>query len=264
VELLELCWRYRHLLREMTRRELVEQHAGQMLGKFWAILHPIFMMGLYVFIFSVVFKMRIGGTLDLPLDYTAYILAGLVPWLACIQALGKSSGVLVGNAALVKQVVFPIEVLPLKIVLASVFPMLIGLAILLAYVVVTHGPPPATWILLPALIALQISFLAGFAFMLAGLGAFLRDLREFVQLFVLAGVYLMPVFYLPAWVPPLFQPLLWLNPFSYMMWAYQDALYFGRFEHPIAWIVFTIMSPVVFVVGYRLFRKLKPHVASVL
>ena len=64
---------------------------------------------------------------------------------------------------------------------------------------------------------------------------YFRDVKDFVQVFCIAGMYLMPVVYLPKMVPGVFRPLLNLNPFSYMVWCYQDACYFGRFEHPWAW-----------------------------
>jgi lipopolysaccharide transport system permease protein len=58
--------------------------------------------------------------------------------------------------------------------------------------------------------------------------------------------------------------VLYLNPFSYMIWCYQDALYFGRFEHPAAWVVFPLASLFTFALGYRVFRKLKTFFGNVL
>jgi lipopolysaccharide transport system permease protein len=74
----------------------------------------------------------------------------------------------------------------------------------------------------------------------------------------------MPIVYLPEWVPPLFKPVIYVNPFSYMTWVYQDMLYFGRFEHPWAWLAFVVGSILVFAFGYRVFRRLKPHFSSAL
>ncbi len=78
------------------------------------------------------------------------------------------------------------------------------------------------------------------------------------------GVFLMPVFYLPAAVPSIFRPIIYCNPFSYMVWCYQDACYFGRFEHPWAWGVFATLSLGTFYVGYLVFRRLKPMFGNVL
>lgn len=263
-ELLGLLSRYRALMLEMTRREISTQYAGQVIGTLWAIGHPLFMMALYVFVFGVVFKQRIGGTYELPLDYTAYILTSLVPWLAFQQAMSRSCSALTGHANLVKQVVFPIEILPATIVLSGFLPLGVGVVVLVIYVLFVHSGLHATYLLLPVLVLLQAAAMLGVAMAFSAIGAFLRDLKDLVQMFTTAGVYLMPAFYLPQWVPDMFKPVLYLNPFSYMIWCYQDALYFGRFEHPWAWVAFCAGSLLSFAVGYRLFRRLKPHLGNVL
>jgi lipopolysaccharide transport system permease protein len=256
--------KHRALLVEMTRRELTEQYAGQVLGPLWAIGHPLFQTGLFLFVFAYVLKTKIGGTYDLPLDYTTYLLSGLLPWLGFQQLMTRSCVALTMNSALVKQVVFPIEVLPLKSVFPSLVPELIGGCLLLAYVLVSHGMPPATYLLLPVLIAVQVMAMIGVGFALAALGALLRDLKEIIQIVITAGIYVSPIFYLPDWVPAAFRPLLYLNPFSYMVWCFQDALYFGRIEHGWAWVIFGAGSAACLAGGYRLFRRLRPFFGNVL
>jgi lipopolysaccharide transport system permease protein len=263
-EILSLLLQYRVLTIEMARREIMDRYAGQAFGAAWPIIHPIFMMGLYVFIFAVVFKVKVGGTVDMPLDYTTYLLSGLVAWLSFQDSLTKSSGAITSNAALVKQVVFPLEILPVKGVLTSLFTLFISLTVLVSYVLISNGSLHLTYFILPFLVLFQVMAMIGFAFILAPVGAYFRDIKDFVQLFSIAGIYMMPIFYLPKWVPDLFQPLLYLNPFSYLIWCYQDVLYYGRIEHPGAWIVIGIGCPLIFVLGYRVFRKLKTGLGNLL
>ena len=263
-ELFNVVRRHRQLTWEMTRRELTEKYAGQMLGTIWAFVHPAIMMAVYVFIFVFVFKVKMGGTTDMPLDYTTYLLAGLIPWLTCSESMSKGTGVLVGNSNLVKQVVFPLEVLPVKTVLSSFVTQLISTVLLVGYVLVSQHSFQPTLLLLPILFVLQIMGLVGLCCTLCAVGAYFRDLREFVQIQNVIGIYLMPILYLPSMVPSTFQALLYLNPFSYMVWCYQDASYFGRFEHPWAWVVFPVLSLASYAMGYRLFRMLKPMVGNVL
>jgi len=263
-EIVFLLTRYRELTWEMARRDISDRYSGQAFGPIWAIAHPLFMMGLYVFIFAFVFRMKIGGTVEMPLDYTTYLLSGLVAWMGFQESMTKSCTAITGNSALVKQVIFPLEILPVKGVLAALFPQTVSLVILILYVFATHGLPPITYLLLPLLMFFQVMAMIGISYLLAPIGAYFKDIKDFVQLFSLAGVYLMPVFYLPNWVPELFKPLLYLNPFSYLIWCYQDALYFGRFEHPWAWAVTAVLSVTVFILGYRAFRKLKPMLGNVL
>lgn len=264
VEIVTLLTRHRDLTIEMARRELSDRYAGQVLGLFWAIGHPVFLISLYVFIFAFVFKQKVGGTLEMPLDYTAYILSGLVAWLSFQESMIKSCNAITGNSALVKQVVFPLEILPVRGVLASLLPLIISLALLIGYVLFTHGSLHLTYLLLPILLFMQFITMIGIAFILASVSTYFRDLKDFVQVFAIAGMYLMPIFYLPNWVPSLFKPLLYLNPFSYLVWCYQDILYYGRFEHPWAWLFMGIASLSTFVIGYRIFRKLKPELGNLL
>lgn len=248
----------------MTRRELGERYAGQILGTAWAVGHPLIMMAVYVFIFAVVFKIKVGGTLALPLDYTTYLLSGLVPWMTFQESLGKATTAISSNAALVKQVVFPLEILPIKGVLTSLISMGISTAILIIYTLLRHGYLHWTVALLPLLIIFQVMAMTGVAFILSAVGAFLRDVKDMVLVFTIINLYLVPIFYLPTMVPSIFRPILYLNPFSYMIWCYQDALYFGRFEHPWAWWIFGILSLSTLHFGYLAFNKLKNMFGNVL
>lgn len=263
-DVLSICRRHTDLIWEMARREIADRYAGQALGVFWAFCHPIFLISLYVFVFAFVFRQKVGGTVDLPLDYTAYLLSGIVAWLGIQDGLVKSCTIITSNTALVKQTVFPLEVLVIKSMAVSLFPQTISLLLLVAYVLYTHGSLHLTYALLPLLVLLQLLGMVGLAFILAPVGAYIRDVKDVVQLFASAGVYLLPVFYLPAWVPELFRPLIYLNPFSYIIWCYQDALYFGRFEHPWAWLVTICINTIIFWLGYRVFRKLKPALGNLL
>ncbi|MFZ5818742.1 MAG: ABC transporter permease [Chloroflexota bacterium] len=263
-ELIQLLTRHRELAFEMAVREIKDRYAGQYLGLFWTFGHPLIIMGVYIVIFGVVFKARVGDTVDVPLGYTVYLLSGLIPWLAMADLMGKSGSVVEANANLVKQVIFPIEVLPVKSVLASLLTEAIFLVLLTVYILVTHGLPSRIYLLLPLLIVLQSFAMIGIGYILSAVGVFFRDIKDFVQVFTTVGVYLMPTFFLPSVVPDILRPLFYINPFSYMVWCFQDVLFFGRFEHPWAWGVFFCLSLFTFVFGYRVFRRLKDWFANVL
>ena len=254
----------RRLILAMAKREITDRYAGQMLGGVWAVVHPLLVMAVYLFVFGFVFRMRIGGTSELPLDYTTYLLAGLVPWLSMQDALAKAPVSVTSNSGLVKQVVFPLEVLPIKSVLASLLPQVVSTTVLIAYVTVKFGVPPATYLLLPVLLLIQLGQMFGLALFLSAIGVYLRDLKDIVQVSMLLSMYLLPVFYLPSMVPELFRPLLYLNPFSYLIWSYQDVFYFGRIDHPWAWVVATVLSLTWFVAGWLVFTRLKPMFGNAL
>jgi lipopolysaccharide transport system permease protein len=263
-EIADLLTCHRQLIWELTKREISDRYAGQVFGTLWVIGHPMILMCIYVFIFSFVLRMKVGGTRELPLDYTVYLLSGLIPWMAFQEAMSKSSMVIIGNANLVKQVMFPLEVLPVKSIIASLMTQLVSTLALASYTLISHGLLPWTYFLIPLVFLFQLLAMIGVSYILAAIGVYFRDLKDFVQVFCVAGMYIMPIFYLPSAVPVLFRPILYLNPFSYLIWCYQDVFYFGRLDHLWAWLVLSVGSMLVFCSGYRLFRKLKVMFGNVL
>ena len=263
-EVVTLLTRHRQLTWEMAKREITERYTGQLFGVFWAVGHPLTLMLVYAYIFGVVFQVKITGTAGLPLDYTAYLLAGLIPWLSFQESMAKATTVIVSHANLVKQVVFPLEVLPAKGVIATVITEVLFLSLFCGYVLIRHHYIPLIYGLLPLLIVVQAIAMMGVSYALSAVGVYLRDTKDFVQVFLVTGVYLMPTFYLPAFVPAQLRALLYLNPFSYMVWCFQDVLYFGRFEHPWAWPVFVGLSLGTFAGGFLAFRRLRVMFGNVL
>ncbi len=263
-ELISLLTRHRQLTLALAKREIGERYSGQFFGTFWTIGHSLTLMFVYIFVFGWVFKTQIGGTADLPLDYTTYLLAGLIPWLAFQESMAKAGTVIVANANIVKQVIFPIEVLPVKGVVATLVTEGIFFALLAAYTLITHHALLWTYLLLPVLFVVQALAMIGVSYLLAAVGAYFRDVKDFVQDFSTVAFFIMPMLYVPESVPAAVRGILYVNPFSYMVWSYQDILYFGYLRHPYAWVVFIGLSLFVFVFGYRVFRRLKTMFGNVL
>jgi lipopolysaccharide transport system permease protein len=169
-----------------------------------------------------------------------------------------------GQANLVKQVVFPIEVLVATGLLVSMFSEFVGIVFAFTYILFSFGMLPLTVLMLPVALALQLIFLFGLGLILASVTSFIRDVKDIVTLTSIAGVYLVPAFYLPQWVPDLFKPILYINPLSYLIWIFQDTLYYGKLVHWWAWLVMTVLSAAMLWIGFFLFQRLRPHIASVL
>lgn len=264
-DIILLLTSHRQLTWEMTKREICDKYAGQVFGTLWVIGHPLIIMAVYVLVFAFVFKFRMEAVnIKISLDYTTFLLSGLLPWLCMQEILNKSSGAILQEKNLVKQIVFPIEILPVKCVLATLPTLLITSIILVAYVVLKHRVLPWTYTLLPVLIIFQSFGMIGIAYILSSIGVFLRDLKDIIQVFTFVSIFVLPIFYIPDQTPPLFYKVLYLNPFSYMVWCYHDVCYYGDFIHWWAWPVFAGFSLLTFYLGYRLFYKFKHMFGNVL
>ncbi len=257
--------RQRELTFELARCEIQERYAGSMLGALWAILTPVATMGILVGLFAFVFPVRFGSESSL-WSGAALILSGLVPWIAVVDVSTRAPSVFHAQRALVRQVVFPIEVLPARTVLTAVVPWTIGTCVLFAVALPASGFK-ATMLLLPILWTLQFLGMLGICFLLASLGAWIRDLREFIGILTNIGLYAAPILFLPATMdafPRAVRYAFYANPFSHMVWCYQDAIAFGRFEHPASWIVFPICALGVALIGTVLFDRVRHSLPEVL
>jgi lipopolysaccharide transport system permease protein len=259
-----LAWRHRGLVNELVSRDLKGGHAGHSLGWLWVFAQPLIVVITYMLIFGVVIGARVAQTETFPGDYISYVLIGLVPWLMTQGALARGPSVFLSNANLVKQVVFPIEVLPIANVLACLYLFLPAFAVLLAYKLLFGGGLGWWTLSLPIILAVHTAFLLGLMLLLSVLTPFVRDLREVVGIYSTVSMYFTPAIYLPDWVPAQLRPMLYLNPFSYVAWVYQDALFFERLAHPWAWVVFAVMTIVALVGGLSVFRKVRPYLGNVL
>jgi lipopolysaccharide transport system permease protein len=253
-----------YLIFELAKKQVATEHAGKAFGPLWGVFQPLFLFAVYAVVYGVVFRVNIGGTDELPLNFTVYLLAGLVPWLSFLFLMARSTTLLSSNAHLVKQVMFELLLLPIAAALAACLALVLGLVFIGVYTLADHGSVAVTYLLIPPLVLLQFFAMLGSALVLSSIGVFFRDIGDLVQMAGIVLLFLLPIVYLPSAVPPAFNYLLWINPFSYMVWCYQDVLYFGRFEHPVAWLVFPAWTFLALIGGYRLFRRLRPHYANVL
>lgn len=259
-----VAWRNLGLIKEMVIRDIRGGHAGHGLGSLWVYAQPIIIVITFMLIFGVVIGAKIAVTETFPGDYTSYILVGLTPWLFMSNALGRAPQAFSNNSNLVKQVLFPVEVLPLASITACLLIYTPTFALMLAYKVFFGGGLPAMAILLPLVILMQTVLSIGLTLLLSVTTPFLRDIRELVTIYLSVSMYFTPAIYLPDWVPEKVRPILYLNPFSYVVWVYQDTLFFGEFRHPFAWVVFAAMAVGTLLAGLVVFRRVKPYLGNVL
>ena len=116
-------YRYRELFANLFRRDLQTRYKGSFLGVVWSLVNPLLLMGIYVLVFSVLWKAT-----QIP-HYALYLLVGLVVWLFFSSSLTMASRSLVASAPLVKKVRFPRQLVPLSSVatqLVTYVAMLVG------------------------------------------------------------------------------------------------------------------------------------------
>lgn len=259
-----LAWRHRQLVSEMTRREIARRYRGSVLGAIWLLLGPLLMLAVYAFVFGVVFQVRWGGVGDSKAMFAAVLFCGVSVFGLFADVLNRSPVLILDNVNYVKKVVFPLEILSYVAVLAASLNFGFSLLVLLVFIGFSIGVPPLSLIALPLVLLPFLFSVVGLSWMVAALGVYLRDLAQLTGLITTAMMFLSPVFYPITAVPENYRHLLWLNPMTHVVEMFRGVLIFGRWPQPGELALWWLVSGIVLVLGFALFRRLRAGFADVL
>lgn len=244
-------WR---LLLSITRVELQKKYAGSILGLGWVFLQPALLLCVYLFIYLIVFDVRFPGFSTF--DYVLYVFCGLVPYLGFMEALTTGGLSVRQNIHLVKNVMLPIELVPVRTVIVGMTSQFVSLAIVIV-MLAGSGDLSLQILWLPIIIVLQLLLLIGLTWILAGITVALPDITYFVNLFVFLLMFLSPIGFRVEMVPPNFQWVVQLNPLYYMLKLYRDSMLNGVWPSPLDMSVFAAGSLLSFVLGATFFNAFK-------
>ena len=260
-DLVRTAYDQRRLLKALAKRDLSDDYVAHRLSMGWTLVQPLFLMLVYLFIFTAVYPARVQAPLGLATDATIYLLSGIIPWITLSQVMGRSLVSVVGSSNIVKQMAFPLELLPLKTLATPLLFGAVSLVFLVSYSAwITGGAiiPVYLWGI-PLLVSLSLVLYAGIALLLGTVQVFAREAREFIIMFLNIGLFIHPILFLPGAVPRAVRPVIYASPFSYYIFCWQDILFFGGVERVWAWCITAAFAGTVFVLGARLFVGSKPH-----
>lgn len=255
----------RHLLRQFARREVESRYRGSFLGVVWSLIVPLFMLTIYTFVFSVIFKARWHPQEQgSQFEYAVALFAGLIAFNVFAEMVNRSPGLVVSNPNYVKKVVFPLEILPVSVLVSALFHALIGVFALIVVKVVLMGNVSMTVILLPLAALPLVGLTLGVGWFLASLGVYVRDTPHAVGVATQILFFLTPIIYPIEAVPEGLRPILRLNPLSEIVESFRCVLVWNQAPDWSVWLRVMIASAVVVLLGYTWFMKTKAGFADVI
>lgn len=265
LSLVRNLWQHRDLIRQFTWRDIEGRYKGSFLGLLWSFVNPLVLLLIYTFVFGVVFKSHWPSARSDSLGEFAVILfCGITAFTIFSETVGRAPGLIINVPNYVKKVVFPLEILPVSALGAALFHGTISLTILLIANLLLNGMLPWTLVFLPLVLLPLLCFTLGFAWFLASLGVFVRDMTYTIALVVQVLFFTTPIFYSLQTIPENFQSVIRLNPFTAVIENVRRVTLWG--ELPL-WpdLVFALVaSLVVLVLGYAWFMKTKKAFADVI
>ncbi|MCU1257318.1 MAG: type transporter [Bryobacterales bacterium] len=256
-------WRNRSLMRSMVRRDILGRYRGSFGGWFWTILNPLLLMLTYFFVFGVVLNAKFG-TDPSRTGFALYFLAGMLPWLAFSEAVGRSPVNMLEYRTFIKKLRFPVETLPVNLMLSGLVSEAFGLLIFLIAFVAVRGALPVSVVWLPALIVPQMLLTAGLCWFLAALGVFVRDLAQINGFLLTILFFLTPICYSEAGMPAAAKLLLKKNPIYVLVAGYRAVFLEGRAPDLGPMWKLWVLSIIVFLAGHAWFYKLRKSFADII
>ncbi len=256
------------LIAQLTRREVVGRYRGSHLGIFWSFVNPMLFLCIYTLVFRYIFHARSSGHADEgPVDYALALFAALIIFNVFAECLNRAASLILANANYVTKVVFPLEVLPLTVVLGSLVHLLIGFVPLLLATLIARGGQLHLTVLLWPLLLVPVTFWAlSIAWLTTALGAFLRDLSEIMAAVTQILMYASAVFYTLSSldkVPPQLVSIIRWNPLAFFCEQSRNLAVWGdpMDWHGYGWV--TLSGVVAMLFSYKLFMNVKPAFADV-
>ncbi|HEV7734857.1 MAG TPA: ABC transporter permease [Candidatus Binatia bacterium] len=257
---------HRELLVQFVRREVEARYRGSYLGLLWSLITPLVMLATYTFVFSTIFqaRWRPDGAPPERGEFALTLFAGLIAFNVFAEVVTRAPTLVIANANYVKNVVFPVQILPVSALGAALFHGVVNIAILLAGSLVAFGTISHTVWLLPIAALPLIALCLGISWFLASLGVYLRDTTYAVAMATQILFFLTPVFYRRDAVPEPLRQLLTLNPLSSIVEDFRRTLVWGQSPDWASWTVALALCLAVLVLGYAWFMITRTGFADVL
>lgn len=257
------------LLWNLTLRELRGKYKRSVLGYGWSLVNPLVFLGVYTFVFSVLFETRPpeGDPSGLSV-YAFFLVCGLLPWTFHANCVVGAISTLSGNSNLIRKVYFPRWMLPGANAVSWLITFGVELLVLVVALMVGGGEPLPFVPLVVLLVALQTLFSLGLGLLASALNVFFRDVEY------LTGVILQLWF----WITPIIWPTSLLdssdtpevagfslgeiaawNPMYAFIGAYRDLLYDNRVPDGGRWLYVLVWTLASLGTGALVFRRMSPR-----
>ena len=254
-----IAWRFRNILKATSILELKQRYAGSAVGPAWIIIYPLVFLMIYLFLYMVVFQVRFPGLGTL--NYVVYVFCGLVPYLIIMESVMRGLQIIRENIHLIKNVIMPIELIPVRLVMVSFLAQGASIALMIALALL-DGEICWRIVFFPIVLCLFAMMLVGVVYAVSSLGVLFNDLTYIVNLLMTALMFLSPIAFKPEMVPPGLQAVIYLNPISYPLEAIRWSLLSSFEPNWFRLIAFPLMAIAAFGWGTGFFRRFKGLMAD--
>ena len=262
--LLRSTWKYRALIFQLARRDVIGRYKGSLFGLAWSFISPLFMLGIYTLFFTEIFHARWGGMDESKGQYATALFAGLIIHAVFGECIARGSQLVTDNATYVTKVIFPLEILPWVSTFTAVYHALASLIVLALFSLIFTGHIASTFLLFPVVLVPLILISTAAGWLLASLGVYVRDVGQMTILIVTALLYTAPVFFPLEQMKPGIQAVMRYNPLTELIVQARNVLLWGQWPDWSALASYTFFALIACWIAYAWFQRTRAGFIDVL
>lgn len=253
------------LIGQLTKRSIAGRYKGSVVGGGWSLITPLLLLGVYTFVFGIVFSARWGEKPEMGMGgFAIFLFSGLMVHAVLADCINNAPRLIVNNVSYVKKMVFPIEILAWVTVGGALFHLGISLLVLIGAQLVMSQTFVWTVFLFPVVFAPLVLIAVGLTWLLAAVGVYIRDISQITGLISTALLFLAPVFYPISRIPEAYQPWLYLNPLTFVIEQGRRVLLLGEQPDWLGVGLYTLVGLTVAQAGFWWFQRTRRGFADVL
>lgn len=240
---------HRDLLLIILQKEIKVRYKDKFLGYLWSIANPLAYAFVYYFVFSILMRVPVEG-------YPIILISGLFPWQWFANSVGSSPRLFLGNAAIIKKVSFPRNIIPLATILNHALHFVLSVPVIIIFLLIFKKAPTLAWLYgFPSLMVVQLVMVYGIALALATLNMFLRDIERLTSILMTFAFYFTPIIFTVDMIPEKYRYLIPLNPAAPLMINWRNLILHGTLDFGYL-LISAGYALAFFAIGYYIYRKL--------
>ena len=240
--------RYRDLVFQMARRDILTRYKRSVLGFAWTMLNPLGTM----LILTIAFSRAFGATQG----YAAYLLSGLIAWTFFAQTTNAAISHLVWGGGLLHRIYVPRTVFAISAIGTGMVNLCLSILPVLVVMLVTGVTIRWTLLFVPVSMLLLALFALGVGLLVSAVAVYFTDVAEMYQIVLTAWMYLTPIIYPESILPETYR--LWitrLNPMYHLVRLFRMPIYEGRLPDFSEIMLAAAISLGMLVVSWFIFTK---------
>lgn len=258
----------RRLIADLAKADFKKRFVGSYFGVVWMFVQPMVTVAIYYFVFGVGFR-NANPVEGVP--FVLWLVAGIVPWFYFSEAMNAGTNCLSEYSYLVKKVVFRVEVLPIIKMISCLIVHLIFVVIMLALYLCFGWIPRLTWIQIVYYTFALTVYTMALVYFTSAIQVFFKDMAQIVNICLQFGMWLTPIMWQEEQfagqsIYPILCTVVKFNPMYYIVAGYRDSMFMGNWfwQRPGMTLYYWAVTLGLFLIGLKVFKRLRPHFSDVL